>query len=175
MKSSNTVLIALFAALIVVLSLIPPIPLPAIPVPVTLQTLGAMLAGAMLGPVRGALACLLYLALAAVGLPVLPAGAQPGRPRRGRLGEVRRLFGGMRGGRHRGGLRLRRALAGRRDENGFGQGCDGGRGVPARRPGQGRGCRLGGVAGGARVADVGALRGAPQSKGIPQLTAAKLF
>nr|WP_275300754.1 biotin transporter BioY [Achromobacter insolitus] len=73
-KSSNTVLIALFAALIVVLSLIPPIPLPAIPVPVTLQTLGAMLAGAMLGPVRGALACLLYLALAAVGLPVLPGG-----------------------------------------------------------------------------------------------------
>jgi len=73
-KSNNTVLVALFAALIVVLSLIPPIPLPAIPVPVTLQTLGAMLAGAMLGPVRGALACLLYLALAAVGLPVLPGG-----------------------------------------------------------------------------------------------------
>lgn len=74
MKSSNTVLIALFAALIVVLSLIPPIPLPAIPVPVTLQTLGAMLAGAMLGPGRGALACLLYLLLAAIGLPVLPGG-----------------------------------------------------------------------------------------------------
>jgi len=74
MKSSNTVLIALFAALIVVLSLIPPIPLPAIPVPITLQTLGAMLAGAMLGPLRGALACLLYLALAAIGLPVLPGG-----------------------------------------------------------------------------------------------------
>ena len=41
MKSNNTVLVALFAALIVVLSLVPPIPLPAIPVPVTLQTLGA--------------------------------------------------------------------------------------------------------------------------------------
>lgn len=74
MKSHNTVLIALFAALIVVLSLIPPIPLPGIPVPITLQTLGAMLAGAMLGPVRGALACLLYLGLAAIGLPVLPGG-----------------------------------------------------------------------------------------------------
>lgn len=74
MKSSNTVLVALFAALIVVLSLMPPIPMPGIPVPITLQTLGAMLAGAMLGPVRGALACLLYLALAAVGLPVLPGG-----------------------------------------------------------------------------------------------------
>ena len=74
MKSNNTVLIALFAALIVVLSLMPPIPLPGIPVPITLQTLGAMLAGAMLGPVRGALACLLYLVLAAIGLPVLPGG-----------------------------------------------------------------------------------------------------
>lgn len=74
MKSNNTVLIALFAALIVVLSLMPPIPLPGIPVPITLQTLGAMLAGAMLGPLRGALACLLYLVLAAIGLPVLPGG-----------------------------------------------------------------------------------------------------
>ncbi|HYG43290.1 MAG TPA: biotin transporter BioY [Bordetella sp.] len=74
MKTKDIVLIALFAALIVVLSLMPPIPLPAIPVPVTLQTLGTMLAGAMLGPVRGALACLLYLLLAAIGLPVLPGG-----------------------------------------------------------------------------------------------------
>jgi len=74
MKTRDTVLIALFAALIVVLSLMPPIPLPAIPVPVTLQTLGTMLAGAMLGPLRGGLACLLYLLLAAIGLPVLPGG-----------------------------------------------------------------------------------------------------
>ena len=74
MKSNNTVLVALFAALIVVMSLIPPVPLPGIPVPITLQTLGAMLAGAMLGPGRGALACLLYLVLAAIGLPVLPGG-----------------------------------------------------------------------------------------------------
>ena len=74
MKTQDTVLIALFAALIVVLSLVPPIPLPAIPVPVTLQSLGVMLTGAMLGPLRGGLACLLYLLLAAIGLPVLPGG-----------------------------------------------------------------------------------------------------
>lgn len=74
MKTQDIVLIALFAALIVVLSLVPPIPLPALPVPVTLQSLGIMLAGAMLGPLRGGLACLLYLAIAAVGLPVLPGG-----------------------------------------------------------------------------------------------------
>ena len=42
MKSNNTVLVALFAALIVVMSLIPPVPLPGIPVPITLQTLGAL-------------------------------------------------------------------------------------------------------------------------------------
>lgn len=74
MKTQDTVLIALFAALIVVLSLVPPIPLPAIPVPVTLQSLGVMLTGAMLGPTRGLFACLLYLLLAAIGLPVLPGG-----------------------------------------------------------------------------------------------------
>jgi len=74
MKTQDTVLVALFAAVIVVLSLVPPIPLPALPVPVTLQSLGIMLTGAMLGPLRGGLACLLYLAIAAVGLPVLPGG-----------------------------------------------------------------------------------------------------
>lgn len=74
MTTKDTVLIALFAALIVVMSLMPPVPLPAVPVPVTLQTLGTMLAGAMLGPWRGGLACLLYLVLAAMGLPVLPGG-----------------------------------------------------------------------------------------------------
>ena len=74
MKTQDTVLIALFAALIVVLSLMPPIPMPVVPVPITLQTLGVMLTGAMLGPVRGGLACLLYLLLAAIGLPVLPGG-----------------------------------------------------------------------------------------------------
>ncbi|AZY51956.1 biotin transporter BioY [Bordetella avium] len=74
MTNRNLVLAALFAALMVVLSLMPPVPLPAIPVPVTLQTLGVMLAGIMLGPWRGAAACLLYLVLAAIGLPVLPGG-----------------------------------------------------------------------------------------------------
>ncbi len=87
MTNKNLVLAALFAALIVVLSLMPPIPLPGIPVPITLQTLGVMLAGVMLGPWRGLAACLLYLALAAIGLPVLPGG-------RGGLG----VFAGPTGG-----------------------------------------------------------------------------
>ena len=38
--------------------------------PITLQTFGVMLAGCVLGPLRGFLAVSLYLALGAIGLPV---------------------------------------------------------------------------------------------------------
>lgn len=65
--------VALFAALIVTLGLVPAIPL-AGGVPITLQTLGVMLAGLILGPKRGALAALVVVALVAVGLPVLAGG-----------------------------------------------------------------------------------------------------
>ena len=71
-------LAATFAALMAVLALIA-IPLPFTPVPVTLQVLGVYLAAALLGPVYGALACLIYLALGAAGLPVF-AGATSGLP-----------------------------------------------------------------------------------------------
>jgi biotin transport system substrate-specific component len=60
--------------LIVVLSLLPPIPLPLIPVPLTLQTFGVMLAGLILGPARAGLVLLLYVMIALLGLPVLPGG-----------------------------------------------------------------------------------------------------
>ncbi|MBE7701408.1 biotin transporter BioY [Oerskovia sp. Sa1BUA8] len=43
-------------------------------VPITLQTLGVMLAGALLGAWRGALAMLTFLALVAAGLPLLSGG-----------------------------------------------------------------------------------------------------
>lgn len=49
--------------------------IPLWPVPSTGQTLGVLIAGATLGAVRGALAMLLYLGLAAAGLPVLAGGA----------------------------------------------------------------------------------------------------
>ena len=64
--------IAIFAALIVVLGMVT-IPIPG-GVPITAQTLGVMLAGAVLGPRRAPLAVLLVLVLAAVGLPVLAGG-----------------------------------------------------------------------------------------------------
>jgi biotin transport system substrate-specific component len=65
---------ALFAALIAALGLLPPIPVPVIPVPVTAQTLGVMLAGAVLGPRRGALAVLIFLGAVLLGFPLLAGG-----------------------------------------------------------------------------------------------------
>ena len=65
--------IALFAALIAVLGLVPKIDL-ASGVPITAQTLGVMLCGTILGAKRGALAALLFVALIALGLPLLAGG-----------------------------------------------------------------------------------------------------
>ncbi|WP_163850024.1 biotin transporter BioY [Pseudooceanicola aestuarii] len=69
----NLVLVALFAALIAVLGLVPPLTLIS-GVPISAQSLGVMLAGCVLGSKRGALAVLLFLALVAIGLPVLSGG-----------------------------------------------------------------------------------------------------
>lgn len=66
--------VAVFAALIAVLGLVAPIPVPVIPVPITAQTLGVMLAGAVLGPWWGAAAVALFDLLVAVGLPLLAGG-----------------------------------------------------------------------------------------------------
>lgn len=65
--------IALFAALIAVFGMIPKIDLP-LGVPITLQTLGVMLAGCLLGPRRGFLAVALLLLAVALGLPLLSGG-----------------------------------------------------------------------------------------------------
>ena len=66
-------LIALFAALIAALGLVPRIDLVS-GVPITAQSLGVMLAGAVLGAKRGFLAVLLFIVLAAIGLPLLAGG-----------------------------------------------------------------------------------------------------
>lgn len=65
--------IALFAALIAVLGLLPRLTLSA-GVPITAQSMGIMLAGAVLGARQGALSVLLFLALVALGLPLLAGG-----------------------------------------------------------------------------------------------------
>jgi biotin transport system substrate-specific component len=69
--------IATFAAIIAVLGLVPPLPLFGNATPITLQTLGVMLAGAILGTSRGALSVLVFLVLVAAGMPFL-AGGQGG-------------------------------------------------------------------------------------------------
>lgn len=67
--------IALYAALVAALGLLPKAVLPvAAGIPITAQSLGVMLAGVMLGPVRGALALLLFLLVVALGLPLLAGG-----------------------------------------------------------------------------------------------------
>ncbi|MFM2262981.1 MAG: hypothetical protein RI959_1657 [Pseudomonadota bacterium] len=66
-------LVSLFAALLAVFGLIPKIDLP-LGVPITSQTLGVMLAGAILGPKRGLQAVLLFLMAVALGLPLLSGG-----------------------------------------------------------------------------------------------------
>jgi biotin transport system substrate-specific component len=63
-------LVAVFAALIAALAILPGIPVGALGVPITLQTLGVMLAGIVLGPARGTAAVLLYLVAGLIGLPV---------------------------------------------------------------------------------------------------------
>jgi biotin transport system substrate-specific component len=68
--SRDIALIAAFAALISASAYVGAIPVGSAGVPITLQTLTVMLAGCILGPVRGFSAVTLYLALGAVGLPV---------------------------------------------------------------------------------------------------------
>jgi len=65
--------IALFAAVIAVFGMVPKIDM-ASGVPITLQSLGIMLAGCLLGPRRGFLAVLLLLVGVALGLPLLSSG-----------------------------------------------------------------------------------------------------
>lgn len=88
MTIRDIVLIALFAAIIVALGIVPAVPIAGIPVPITLQSMGVMLAGAVLGKMRGAAAVLLVVLLVVIGLPVLAGG-------RGGLGVVIGPTGGF--------------------------------------------------------------------------------
>ncbi|MFW0788474.1 biotin transporter BioY [Gordonia sp. CPCC 205333] len=65
---------AVFAALIAVLGLPGTINIGSSGVPITLQTMGVMLAGAILGPRKGTLAVVIFMVLAIVGLPILAGG-----------------------------------------------------------------------------------------------------
>ncbi|PTK73864.1 biotin transporter BioY [Staphylococcus haemolyticus] len=74
MNTRNLVYTALMTAIICVLGLIPGIPLPIMPVPIVLQNIGIFLAGIILGKKYGTLSVIVFLLLAAAGLPVLSGG-----------------------------------------------------------------------------------------------------
>ena len=88
MDTKSIVYIALFAALTAALGLFPPITLPVVSVPITAQSMGVMLAGVLAGSKRGGLALALFIALVAVGLPLLAGG-------RGGLGVIAGPSGGF--------------------------------------------------------------------------------
>lgn len=66
--------IAVFAALTAALGLLPPLYTPFSPAPITAQSFGVILAGAVLGGRRGGLSQTLFIALVALGLPLLAGG-----------------------------------------------------------------------------------------------------
>ena len=73
-KERTIVQISLYAAVIAVLGLFPKFLIPVIAIPITFQSLGVMLAGAMLGSKKGALAVILFLFIVALGAPFLSGG-----------------------------------------------------------------------------------------------------
>jgi len=81
------VYIALFAAIVAVLGLLPKVQLIS-GVPVTAQSMGVMLAGGVLGAKRGALALSLFVLLVLAGMPLLAGG-------RGGLGILASPSGGF--------------------------------------------------------------------------------
>lgn len=85
-QTRDLVLMGLFAAVVAGLGLLPKVTL-GLGVPITAQTMGVMLAGAILGARRGAGAMAIFLVLVALGLPLLAGG-------RGGLG----VFAGPTGG-----------------------------------------------------------------------------
>lgn len=74
LSARDLALVASFAALIAVLGLPGSIHLFGNAVPITLQSLGVMLAGSILGWKRGALSMIVLLVLVAAGLPLLSGG-----------------------------------------------------------------------------------------------------
>ncbi len=73
-SSRDLALVATFTGVIAALGLVPAFVPPGFTVPITAQSLGVILAGAVLGGRRGFLSVVLLLVLVAVGLPLLAGG-----------------------------------------------------------------------------------------------------
>ncbi|WP_064091762.1 biotin transporter BioY [Rossellomorea aquimaris] len=79
MRLKEMILVSMFTAIVAALGILPPIALPFTPVPITAQTFGVMLAGAVLGARLGGLSLGLFVLLVGVGAPIL-AGGRGGLP-----------------------------------------------------------------------------------------------
>lgn len=75
MKIKEITYVALFAGIMGILGLVPPITLGFTPVPITLQTLGVILAGGILGARLGSLSIIVFLLIVAAGMPLYPVDA----------------------------------------------------------------------------------------------------
>lgn len=69
-NGQDIALIGVFAALMAVVHFAPPIPVGNVGIPITLGTLGAGLAGLILGPWRGFAAVTLWMVMGLIGLPL---------------------------------------------------------------------------------------------------------
>lgn len=74
MKILHITYVALFVAIMGALGVVPPIFLSFTPVPITLQTLGVLLAGGVLGARLGAWSMSVFLLVVAAGVPLLSGG-----------------------------------------------------------------------------------------------------
>jgi biotin transport system substrate-specific component len=74
MKIKEITYVAVFAAVMGALGVVPPIMLSFTPVPITLQTVGVLLAGGVLGARLGAMSQTIFLLLLAAGMPLLSGG-----------------------------------------------------------------------------------------------------
>ena len=74
MKIREITYVALFAAVMGGLGLVPPIMLAFTPVPITIQTIGVLLAGGILGARLGGWSQVVFLLIVAAGMPLLVGG-----------------------------------------------------------------------------------------------------
>lgn len=74
MKLKNMMYASLFVAVIAALGILPPIFIPISPVPITAQSMGVMLAGAVLGARYGGISVSIFVLLIAIGAPLLSGG-----------------------------------------------------------------------------------------------------
>jgi biotin transport system substrate-specific component len=73
-SAAGLAMTATFVGVIAAMGLVPAFLVPGFSVPITIQSMGVMLAGAVLGRWRGAAAVAIFLVLVALGLPLLSGG-----------------------------------------------------------------------------------------------------